>query len=300
MDFPKILISGSYNAFEEGYSGQGIYFCSGIQPSESFSLNGYIGSTDNLYRRIKISHISSLNAGTHINIVFQNNWNKYGQENFVWFVLEETTPEIQFNVEQKYLDEWRPFADEGRGFNIAKKANQPPSHKGVKRSQEFKDKVSKAQSGENGYWYGAKGDKNPFFGKRHSEEAKRKQRESRNNKPITKETCLKISAALKGKKKSPEHIKNAREARIKSGYKFTSESIEKRRLKIIGKKRSEETNKKTSETLSKRFKIKDKNGEIIEISGKGRFCKENGLSVTNLNKLLNKERDFYKGWTRVD
>lgn len=299
MQFPKILISGDYSAFQQGYTGQGIYFASGLNESESFSLNGYLGSTDDLYRRLKCSHIPALNAGTHENPVFQNAWNKYGPENFVWFQLQETTPEIQFQVEQKFLDELRPFADEGRGFNIAKDALKPPSHKGVKRSEEFKKKVSEAQSGERGYWYGVKGKDHPNFGKKKSPESIEKSRLSRIGFKQTQEQKDKVSAALKGKKKSPEHIKNAREARIKAGFHYTEEQRKKMSEMRLGKKQSEETKIKKGQALSKEFALVSPAGQLLKIKGKSKFCKEFHLSTTNLNALLNKKRDIYKGWTRA-
>jgi group I intron endonuclease len=262
MEYPRILISGNYSVLDE-FSGQGVYFASGLNTSESFVLNGYIGSTEDLNHRIRAGHISLLNSGKHQNPIFQKAWDKYGQDNFVWFQLEETTSGTQFQREQWYLDNWRPFADEGRGFNIAKDALNPPSHKGKKRSEEFKRKVSEAQSGENGYWYGVRGASHPIFGSKHKEESLMKMSSSRTGEKQTQEHKNKVSAALKGKKKTPEHNERVRLAHQTP------------------------------------FKVISPSGEVFHQKGRIKFCKEHGLSRVFFRRLLDKKIDSYKGWTRA-
>jgi len=60
----------------------------------------YIGKSINIYRRIK-SHIGSLNMNfrKHENEYLINSWNKYGRENFKYFVLE------YLEINEKLLEE---------------------------------------------------------------------------------------------------------------------------------------------------------------------------------------------------
>lgn len=138
---PVVLISGNYNAFDEGWNSPGVYMCSGNYISETFKLPIYIGSSIDLQKRIEVDHIGSLNRGNHRhNKPLQFSWNKHNKEDgFIWFLLETCQPCETLILEQKYLDLYRPFIDEFGGFNIA--------HIGQKFSDKHKEKLSKAKLG---------------------------------------------------------------------------------------------------------------------------------------------------------
>lgn len=78
----------------------------------------YIGSSKNIYYRWE-QHISKLNSGIHDNTHLQNSWNKYGESNFIFEIIEECSPEIQFEREQYYLNTLKPFDDVG--YNIVRR-----------------------------------------------------------------------------------------------------------------------------------------------------------------------------------
>lgn len=128
MDFPSkpiLLVSGAYNLFNtESFAG-GVYAASGLKCGDNYSFPIYLGSSQDIRGRILRDHIPQLNSKKHVNPPLQHSWNKYGQDNFVWFLVEEVIPENLLEREQYYLDTLRPFADEGRGFNIAKNAASP-------------------------------------------------------------------------------------------------------------------------------------------------------------------------------
>lgn len=141
---PILLISGNYNVFSDGWDSAGVYMASGLYKSETFSLPIYIGSSVNLQERIESDHISTLNRNKHPhNPPLQYSWNKYGQNNFVWWLLESCKSEETLIVEQKYLDLYRPFVDEFRGFNIGHFVTS--STKGRKLSEETRLKLCAAQ-----------------------------------------------------------------------------------------------------------------------------------------------------------
>ena len=60
------------------------------------------------------------------------------------------------------------------------------------------------KKGDNNPMYGRTGKKNPFFGKKHSEETRKKISEANKGKHLSEETRIKISEAQKGKKRSEE------------------------------------------------------------------------------------------------
>lgn len=88
----------------------------------------YVGSSINIKLRWA-NHKSDLRRGTHRNKHLQRAWNKYGEENFNFKILEECDIEgltreeaiskVQ-NLEQKYLDSLNPYNI--NGYNEEKKA----------------------------------------------------------------------------------------------------------------------------------------------------------------------------------
>jgi len=81
----------------------------------------YIGSSNNINNRWR-QHKKALNEGTHGNPYLQNAWNKYGGQNFKFEIIEECTPEMQFEREQFYLNELKPFDD--NGYNIVRQISK--------------------------------------------------------------------------------------------------------------------------------------------------------------------------------
>ena len=180
MSEPILAFSGSYNLFksEVEYSNIGVYMASGICQSEHLNQMIYIGGSNNLSQRIQFEHIADLNSNAHSNPVFQSAWNKYGQENFVWWILDYCEKENYISKEQNFLDIYRPFADEKNGFNIAKNSTAP--FLGRKHSKESKILMSKASKG-----------------KKTSQETKDKLSKSRIGKKASPETILKMKAFIK-------------------------------------------------------------------------------------------------------
>lgn len=72
-------------------------------------VNGkrYIGSSINVQQRLMI-HRSNLRHNSHINKHLQSAWNKYGENNFDYSILEFCTEEDRFIREQHYVDTVNP------------------------------------------------------------------------------------------------------------------------------------------------------------------------------------------------
>lgn len=116
----------------------------------------YIGSSNNIYRRWK-EHINDLNKNKHINNHLQYSWNKYGEDNFKFEILEECEEDIRIQIEQKYLDNLTPFKE--IGYNISPVASNC------------------VLGGEENGWFGKgylqTGNQNVFYGKKHTKESRR-------------------------------------------------------------------------------------------------------------------------------
>ena len=134
----------------------------------------YIGQTQCLYKRFQDYRKPKANK------YLMNAILKYGLENIIVEVLERDIPlENLDEREQFYLDTLQPFGD--TGYNICKEAS---TTRGRKRPPE-------EMQGSIDYMTGRFGELNSFYGKKHSEETKQKQRETKLGKKQSKETVQK-------------------------------------------------------------------------------------------------------------
>jgi group I intron endonuclease len=210
-------------------------------------LNGdlYIGLSADLNRREK-GHFLKLRNNKHCNIHLQNAWNKYGEENFKFKVILYCESEELTYYEQKLVDLWIP------SYNICRECVK--NGLGTKKSEEEKIKLSEMRLG----------DKNPFYGKKHSEETKKMYSESR-----------------KGVKKSEEHKKKISEAHI--GMKESEETIRKVVANRNPPSGMSHVNFKTKDEVMKVKNLLNSRITIHEISEITGFCR----------KTIRKVRDGY-------
>lgn len=69
--------------------------------------NKYIGSSKNIKQRL-FTHRSNLRHNHHHNEHLQNAWNKYGEKNFDYLILEYCSEEDRVAREQYYVDTLKP------------------------------------------------------------------------------------------------------------------------------------------------------------------------------------------------
>lgn len=197
----------------------------------------YIGSSKCMRSRFK-EHIGNLNKNEHENNRLQNAWNKYGEKNFEFEIIELCSEEDLLTKEQGLLDRTN-CCDRSIGYDIAKFATSPM--RGRKHTKESIEKMSECKKG-----------------KKHSEEFKKELSKRMKGRVFSKESIAKMRAAQAGRNpNTEEHKKKVRAAHL--GRKHTPETIEK--MKLAHKNMSEEKklarNKKISEKLQKFFKDKE-------------------------------------------
>ena len=139
----------------------------------------YIGSAANIDIRWK-RHKYDLKRNVHHSILLQRAWNKCGENGFIFEIIEEILDKSSLiDREQCYLDTLNPK------YNIYKIAG---SCLGIKRSEEYKKRMSISTSGE----------KNGMYGKKHSKETLEKMRLVQLGKKHSEEHKRKISIAISG------------------------------------------------------------------------------------------------------
>lgn len=178
----------------------------------------YIGKDSCLPKRM-VFHLRELKTGRHINTYLQNAWNKYGEENFDFYVIEECENKSLSENEVfyiKYLETKSPngynCTDGGEGTKGRKHSPESLekmriSHTGIKHSEETKKKISNsnmghvlsdearkkisdANSGKNSVW----------FGRKHTKEEKLKIGMGNKGKIVSEETRKKLSITSTGRK----------------------------------------------------------------------------------------------------
>ena len=137
-----------------------------------------------------------------------------------------------------------------------------------------------------------------------TEETKQKIREKRALQEFTDEARLKISKALKGKKRPQEVVEKIKKGRV--GFKHTEQTKQIIKEKRANQVFTEETRKKLSDLHKgkpkphfwKCFKLINPNRKIVEGFGIKKFCEENNLRYDCIRKVLNGTQSHHKGWTK--
>jgi len=140
----------------------------------------YIGSSSRSIEGRWIEHLSGLRRNSHYNPRLQRAWNKYGEEDFDFIVLEEVKDKKQVVVREQYYLDYYTCYNKKIGYNICPTAN---SRLGYIHTEETKQKISKAHKG-----------------REFSEETRNKMSKSAKKKPpVSEETRRKMSEAQKGR-----------------------------------------------------------------------------------------------------
>ena len=175
-------------------------------------INGkcYYGSSKQIKKRWK-THLNQLRNQKHVNFILQSAWNKYGEDNFIFEIVEECKLEKLFETEQKYIDtcgDYNIGLKASGGDNISKNPNKYLIVEKIKEgSKLWRDSLSDDERKErfskpldkNPNWKGGSSfiycecgkrigyghkhcqkcrprndENNPFYGKKHTEEYKKK------------------------------------------------------------------------------------------------------------------------------
>lgn len=236
----------------------------------------YVGITKfNIEKRFSQHIYSSVNRNSNYRI--HSAIRKYGKDNFKCYLIDICEKKDALNREQFYIKLFNTFKS---GYNM-----NEGGYGLLHLSEESKLKLSR-----NNYWRGKRrnGNKNPMFGKCHSEETKKKISETRkklkyNNgwlgKKHSEETKQKISKAnkgkigwAKGKIRTQEHSNNI--------------SINKKNKPIYNKRKS--------------YKLYFEDGSNVIIFGLVPYCKLNNLSAGNIHSVLTNRLSKYKNIIKVE
>jgi len=279
-------------------------------------LNGriYIGSTKEFKIRWK-QHSSSLRKQKHSNKFLQADFNKSGEEAFVFEVLEVTegkSKEERLLMEEGYIKQHYDSGD--MCYNLCERAisrdgckDKDPEKTRLKRSESSKKmwqseeyrqnqvKIQKVRTTEQ--WQNEEHRKKKIEGIRAAakrpevieklSKAQRGKKISEAQKQFLRET---VGPVTKERWKSPEYKEMVR-ARMLERWRNDPE---------LRKRQSE--NIKRSSVSAKTYVLRNPAGEIVTIVNLAEFCANYPTKLTShcLSKLYRGKIDSYKGWTRVE
>lgn len=203
----------------------------------------YIGKTsDNIETRFKRHcYLARCGVATHLYSAIR----KYGEENFTIELVEKTKQDLLNEREKYWISQLQPK------YNMTKGGDG-----GDTSSSQLYVEYMRIRSEL------VKGKNNPFYGKKHTEETKRK-----------------LSETMKGRRISTEHKKKISVAQ--TGKKMSSESIKKR-----------------VDKNSKIWHLTDPTGNKITVKNLNEFCRQNGLDQRNMTRMYNGLQKTSKGYTR--
>lgn len=247
----------------------------------------YIGSSTDTKTREK-SHKKELRGGRHFNKYLQRAWDKYGETNFKFQVIEELEVDkilIQHR-EQFWFDYYNKIT---ACYNVRLVVE---STLGLKHSEETKKKISKINSGRIQSEETINKKRKSREGYIMSEETKEKIRQSHLGIKHTKESIEKMRQVKLGKKLSEEHKRKIGEVGIGNkrnlGLKHTEETKEKISKAHKGKIVSAETREKISKIHKGRVVTKETREKMRQIN-LGRIHSEE-----TKNKMIEAQKERWK------
>jgi group I intron endonuclease len=248
----------------------------------------YIGSASDLRHR-KNDHIRNLRQNKHANPKLQNAWNKYGEDAFIFEVLELVLLMSLTAREQYWFSKLSPFGR--KGFNIATEAG---STLGVKRSPEYIEKMRQRKTSPETI----EKLRIANLGRKDPPELVEKRRQANLGKKQPPEAIEKTRQANIGRKFSPEHREKLRQAKL--GKKQSPEHVKKRNQPHIGSKRSPETRERMRQAqLGNQNRLgKGKSPEEIEKIRQYSIVKK--MSPEAIENMRQAKRAYYAKKRQVD
>lgn len=168
----------------------------------------YIGQSIDIEERRK-AHFEALRSGRHYNRYLQNSFNKHGEHNFSFEILEETQ---NLDEREKYWISYYDTCSKVKGYNLLTggKNFEMTDDVRIRISDSVKNFYFKNPEARENVSKNVSGEKNPFWGKTHTDEARKKIVMANIGRKQSEETKRKRSQALKlnhpnrGKKMSEE------------------------------------------------------------------------------------------------
>ncbi len=260
----------------------------------------YVGSTNNFYLRA-YGHQCRLRGDRHGNVHLQRVWNKYGEGNFTFEILERIK---NYTGEFLAKREWywvRKLGGLESLFNMAIPGESPTL--GRQLSEETKCKISRALTGRKLKPYHIKAITEANTGRIVTEEHRRKLSLALKGRTISQTAREKLRQAHLGKKPTVKTRKKM--SKFQSEYASTEKGRAQKAKAGHASWATEELREKHIARVSKEYPafIHKDTGEIIPMGKNlGAMCRERGLDPAHMGRVARKVPKFksHKGWKLLE
>jgi len=241
-------------------------------------------------------HKNKLKNLSHENPILQNYFDKYGEEKFLFVLLEECFPTDDLDSKEIEWSTRLKSMKSDNGFNIRSPGNQ------IVMTQEMKDKISKT-----------------LMGHYVSLETRKKIAKILTGKKATLETKNKLSERIRSNPKRMEWAKNLSQKNAKDFILLNpdKELINIHNLRkfcrennlnvvhiysVINGERSHYKGWTTPENAFSKiiYKFLSPNNILYETNNLIQFCKENKLQTAHITRLWNGKINQLKGWKKYE
>lgn len=256
----------------------------------------YVGSTANQRERFR-THRKKLRRGVHHCAHLQAAWNKYGEEKFRFYVIEEVPENESLQAaEDRWLLE---HVGKEHCYNTGMMSGAPwrgtPKEKhpnfGVPKSEEQREKISRSLK----EFYAKNYFNHPRVGKTHNEETKERIRQAKLANPQRawlgkerdEETRAKIGDAQRGKPKAPgRKVSEEGRAKIRANI-----EAGRSHMHWLGRKHTEEARAR----MSRRVLASFHDGQTMEFGSLTATLEHFSLKMPSLNRALKSGKPLAKG-----
>lgn len=146
---------------KEAFNKHGIYAIKCVPSGKLYIGSAHKTENGNSIQKRFWKHLNDLNKNKHANSMLQRAWNKYGEENFEFYLVEIIDDnEIILEREQYWMDFYNSYNSDN-GFNLCPTAGSTYNFK-------WNDESKLNFRGEN----------HPMYGRKHTEESRKKMSES--------------------------------------------------------------------------------------------------------------------------
>lgn len=185
----------------------GIYCIENIQTGKK-----YIGQQVNIRARWR-QHLNELRRDIHCNDYLQKAWNKYGEQNFKFYVLENCSTEELNEKEVEYIEKYKTTNEQfgynlksgGQDHNICSEIVRQKIREAVTKSYSVPERREIQRENALRQWSNPEnkvkisGKNNYMYGRHHTEEAKQKIREARLGVPCQRRNRTSVRCIELGK-----------------------------------------------------------------------------------------------------
>jgi len=268
--------------------GKGVY-----QIRNTVNDKRYIGGTITSFERRWYTHRTTLESGDHHCIALQRAWNKYGADAFAFEVIEEVSNEDVLSREQYWMDYYRPSG-------IYNSLPEAGSRRGNVLTEHHLQSLKRAREAR----WARPGERERMAEKLRQRWADPKQREKNlaaiRSAPVSDEQKAAHSRSARAHWADPEARRKNTEATRTA--RSAPESRQKSTEAMRRRWESTEQRQCVTDALAKEYAgFVSPDGTIYApVKNLRAFCRDHGLTYSEMNRLANGTRPKSKGWTRYE